>query len=126
MEVLRRPLFLICVGLFLIHQALQWLVKINLPFADAYLDNLLVMPIVLTLWLAEKQVLIKKAIAYQLSLAEIVAATFYILLITECIFPMLSSRFTADGWDILFTALGSLVYYYFAWRHKTPTKTKQP
>lgn len=123
MEVLRRPLFLICAGLFALHQALQWFFKIHLPFADAYLDNILAMPIVLTLWLAEKQLLFKKERTYELSLAEIVTATIYILLITEWLFPLLSSRFTADGWDILFTALGSLLYYFSA-RH-TANQHKQ-
>lgn len=111
MEVLRRPLFLISVTLFAIHQVLQGLLKIKIPFADAYVDNILLMPIVLTLWLAEKRVLFKKEKGHALSPTEIIMVTLYMLLITEWIFPLLTTRFTTDAWDVVFTAAGSLFYY---------------
>ena len=112
MEVLRRPLFIVSIILFSLHQLLQWGLKINIPIADAYLDNLLLMPIVLTLWLAEKQILFKKPKTYELSISEIVIATVYMLLLTEWLFPLWTARFTTDFWDVLFTAIGSLLYYF--------------
>jgi hypothetical protein len=113
MEVLQRPFFIICVVLFGLHQLLQWGLKIPIPIADAYLDNILLMPIVLTLWLAEKRILFKKAKGYELSPLEIIMATIYILLITEWIFPLMTTHFTTDAWDVFFTAIGSLLYYFW-------------
>ena len=114
MEVLRRPLFIISIILFSLHQFLQWGLKINIPIADAYLDNLLLMPIVLTLWLAEKRILFKKPKTTELSISEIVIATAYMLLITEWLFPLWTARITTDFWDVLYTAIGSLLYYFAA------------
>ena len=77
MEVLRRPLFIVSIILFSLHQLLQWGLKINIPIADAYLDNLLLMPIVLTFWLAEKRILFNKPKTYELSISEIVISLFF-------------------------------------------------
>jgi hypothetical protein len=110
MKSVLRPLFIVSLLVFLAHQLLQWGLKVSLPWADAYLDNFLVTPIVLPLWQAERQWLFKKGKAYRLSIAEVIAATIYILLVTELIFPLLSNRFSADGWDVLFTFAGAVVY----------------
>lgn len=111
MKLFLKPLFLFCLLLFTLHQLLQWHFKILLPWPDAYLDNLVVMPIVLTLWLAERRWLFKKGNDYRLSVAEITVATLYILLVTELLFPLLSDRFTADAWDVLYTVVGSILFY---------------
>lgn len=110
MAELKRPLFITCSFIFLLHQILQKAFEVSIPLADAYLDNFLLMPIVLTLWLAEKQLLHKKP-DYKLSLFEIWMATIYLLVVTEVLFPLFSNRFTADAWDVAITAMGSLLYY---------------
>ena len=107
----KTPLFGASSILFLLHQLLQWGLKINIPVADAYLDNLLVMPILLTLWLAEKIWLFKAPHHYQLTLLEVIMATVYVLLVTEWLFPLISSRFTFDAWDIPITIAGSVIYF---------------
>ncbi|MGV3657320.1 MAG: hypothetical protein ACO1NX_05180 [Chitinophagaceae bacterium] len=111
MQLFTRPVFIVCSLLFLLHQLLQKVFKVSIPFADACLDNFLVMPILLTLWLAEKKWLFGAAINYQLSKTEIAFATFYVLLVTEGLFPLLSPRFTFDGWDIAVTVAGSFIYF---------------
>ena len=122
MIVLLRPLFLLSVLLFAAHQVLQWGLRIHLPWADAYLDNLLVMPVVLHLWLAEARLLFKRGAAYELSNAQIIAATVYFLGITELLFPLLSKRFTSDVWDIAYIAAGAVLYALVSRRYKQ----KQP
>ena len=111
MAVLRSPVFIICLVLFLLHQIMQKILHITFSFADSYLDNLLAMPIILTLLLAERRWLFKKGSNYQIPVIDIVVATLYIIFITEVVFPLLSKNFTADWKDLLFYALGSFVFY---------------
>jgi membrane protein YdbS with pleckstrin-like domain len=87
MSVLRSPVFIICLVLFIIHQVLQKVYGQHYPLIDNYLDNLLAMPVILTLFLAERIVLFKKEKNYRLPPADIIIATGYIILITEIIFP---------------------------------------
>lgn len=125
MKVLYRPFFIICMILFALHQLLQWGLKIHLPLADAYLDNLLVMPIVLHLWLAERRSLFRSGNRYELSIEQIIAATVYILLITEWLFPLLTSRFTGDLWDIAFTVAGAAIFYWASRRNESANQPMQ-
>ena len=111
MEILKSPIFTISVFLFAVHQFLQKYLEISVPYIGLYLDNLLAMPIILTLLLAERRFLFKKGKYYRLPLLDVVVATAYIAFITEVIFPLLSEEFTTDWWDLLFYALGSLVFY---------------
>jgi hypothetical protein len=111
METLKSSLFIICSSLFLLHLVLQHLLKINIPLADAYLDNLLAMPVVLTLLLAERRHFFNKGISYQLPLLEIFLATAYVSAISEWLFPWISKRFTFDPLDFLFFFLGAGIFY---------------
>ena len=111
MDVLRSPVFIICLVLFLLHQFLQKILSISLPFPDSYLDNIVAMPIILTLLLAERRWLFKKGSNYQIPVIDTVVATLYIIFISEVFFPLLSQKFTADWKDLLFYALGSFVFY---------------
>lgn len=110
MDVLKSPVFIISCLLFVLHQFLQKGLGISMPFIDEYLDNLLAMPIILTLLLVERRVLFKRGKNYRLPVLDVVIATFYISLITEVLFPLLSDRFTGDWWDLFFYATGSLVF----------------
>ncbi len=121
MQLFTRPVFIVCCLLFLLHQLLQKICKVSIPFADAYLDNFLLMPILLTFWLAEKNWLFKTPPDYNLTKTELAVATFYLLLVTEGLFPLLSQRFTFDLFDIVVTALSSLTYFIFQ-----KTSTSQP
>ncbi|MGB3587011.1 MAG: hypothetical protein WBA23_10750 [Tunicatimonas sp.] len=111
MKVLTSPAFIICALLFIIHQVLQKGLDITFPLADRYLDNLLTMPIVLSLLLVERQYLFKRGDAYRLSALQVIVATVFIMLISEVIFPLLSEEFTTDWWDVVFLGLGSLLFY---------------
>ncbi len=110
MEILRSPIFIICCFLYGLHQALQKLLHIPLPFLDFYLDSLLVMPIILTLLLAERRILFKRGRKYRLPVLDVVVATIYVVFIGEVVLPLLSERFTTDWWDVLFYVLGSLLF----------------
>ena len=113
MTTLRSPFFIICLLLFIIHQVMQKGMDIHYKWFDRYLDNLLAMPVILTLLQAERIFLFRKGSAYLLPLFEIVMATLYIILITEIIFPIFSKNFTPDWADIFFYFAGSLLFYMF-------------
>ena len=89
---------------------MQKFLHIQLNGIDSYLDNVLAMPVILSLLLAERRVLFKRSGNYTLPVWEIVLATAYIALITEVVFPMVSSRFTADWLDIVFYSAGSFLF----------------
>ncbi len=111
METLKTPLFIISSTFFLLHQVLQYLFRINLPLADAYLDNLVAMPIILTLLLAERRHIFRKGHSYQLPHLEIILATLYVSAVSEWLFPCLSNLFTFDPLDFAFFFLGSAIYF---------------
>lgn len=84
---------------------------IHYKWFDRHLDNLLAMPVILTLLQAERIFLFRKGSAYRLTFFEIVMATLYIILITEIIFPVFSKDFTRDWADAFFYFAGSLLFY---------------
>ncbi len=109
---LRSPLFFIFLLVFILHQVSQYIFKIPLPFLNNYLDNFLAMPVILFLLLAEKKYIYKQK-DQKLSLLFVIIATLYVALVTEWLFPLLSERFTADWFDLVFYSLGSAFYYFF-------------
>lgn len=110
MSTLKSPVFIICCLLFIGHQILQKGFGVSLPVFDQYLDSLLAMPIILTLLLWERRVLFKKGNNYRLSILEVVVATVFIALVSEVFFPMLSTKFTSDWWDLVFYTIGSIIF----------------
>mgnify|MGYP001120493164 CR=1 FL=1 len=78
---------------------------------DSYLNNLLAMPVILSLWQFEKIWLFRKGPAFQLSALEIAVATLYVSLVSEVIFPLISKDFYADGVDVLVYIIGSIIFY---------------
>ena len=112
MALLRSPVFVICLLLFIGHQVLQLGFKMRIGWMDNYLDNLVAMPVILTLLTFERRWLFKKGDQYCLPIIDVVIATVYIIVIAEIVFPLLSPRFTGDWYDILFYIAGSLLFYF--------------
>lgn len=110
MRVLKSPVFIICALLFIVHQLMQKVLDIHYPMIDHYLDNLLAMPIILSLLTVERRILFRRNV-YRLSILEIIITTVFIVLMAEVVFPLFSKDFTTDWWDVLFYALGSLLFY---------------
>jgi hypothetical protein len=108
-----NPLFIVASVIFLLHQAAQKILGWHLPFTSSYLDNFLAMPIILTLWQAERQFLFLKDPAYTLQLPQVLVATVYIAFISEVVFPYFTDRFTQDWVDVIFFLAGSIIFYLF-------------
>jgi hypothetical protein len=116
MSELKSPLFLLSIALFVLHQVLQLCLRIHTPLIDDYLDNLLAMPIILTLFHIECKYLFKRGADFQLPLSWIWTATIYVCIVSEIFFPALSSRFTFEWLDLIFFFAGAALY---VWAEKT-------
>lgn len=103
--------FITCCILFLAHQITQRVLHVRIPFADNYIDNFLATPILLTLLLVERRTLFRYGGHYTLSALEVCLATAFIAVVGEVVFPYLSQNFTSDWVDVLFYALGSVLFY---------------
>lgn len=104
-------LVLLSALLFCIHQVLQMQIQINIPFLDNYLDPFLLMPLILYALLWERRILLKNK-TIDLSYTDILGYFLLMVLTGEVLFPQISERFTADYWDILAYALGTLTYVF--------------
>ena len=112
MPLFLSPFFIACCTLFVLHQVLQLAFGIYIPLVHAYLDNLLSMPIILTLLVAERRYLFKRGVHYQFSFAEVVIATVYVSVVSEFLLPLLSNRFVYDPVDFVFYFLGTSLYLF--------------
>lgn len=108
---LYSAVFITCCIVFLAHQVTQRVLHIPIPFADNYIDNFLATPILLTLLLVERRALFKYGHEYTLSVPEVALATAFIAVAGEVVFPYFSKDFTADWLDVLFYAMGSVLFY---------------
>lgn len=94
--------------LFVAHQVLQHLVMIKVPLADNYLDPFCFSAIILVTyeyergkWIGHEPLLIFETIAWVIVLS----------VVSELLFPLLSSSFTSDWCDALAIAFGGLWFY---------------
>ena len=87
--------------LFLAHQAAA-AVGVAPVWADAWLDDLLFLPLVLAL--------IRLLRGRAVPAPQIAGAVVYAALVFELLLPRLSSRFTADPLDVAAYAFGALVF----------------
>ncbi|MFA0964478.1 hypothetical protein AB9P05_21910 [Roseivirga sp. BDSF3-8] len=99
--------FLIPALLFLIHQLLQRVLGIALPFADAYLDPFCMGALAPYLLITERTYLFGEGKLLWLDLSLLYVT---LVAVSEIIFPFLSDRFYTDWWDALAILLGIIWY----------------
>lgn len=95
--------------LFLFHQYLQNETDINIRFLNNYLDPFVLMPLLLYAVLWERRIVFSDN-NLVLNYTDILGYFILVVLLGEVLFPLISEEFTADYWDILAYALGTLVY----------------
>lgn len=100
---LLNPWFLASAGLFTAHYILQH-AGLKIPFADAYLDDLLCMPVVLSISHAAMRFLYSKM---SLTTAQILFTVIYCSILFEVLLPMMSHTYTGDVVDVVLYALGA-------------------
>lgn len=104
-----NPLFILFAGLFALHYFLQN-IGVNIPVADAYLDDLLCMPVVLSIALAGMRLFYKTG---KLSASQIIFTVVYCSVLFELVLPLLSDRYTGDFLDIVLYGAGALFFSRF-------------
>ncbi|MEX2589425.1 MAG: hypothetical protein WD334_04410 [Chitinophagales bacterium] len=112
MKGIGNILFWIFLISFTAHQVGQKLMGIELPMLDRYVDPLLGMPLLLYAFLMERRYLWNLGADYTLSVMEIVIATVIVSVISELLFPALSSDFTFDPYDFPAFGMGAVLFYF--------------
>lgn len=107
-RTLLQPVFVISCLLLFLHQVTQFYVAIE--WIDNYLDDLVCMPIFLTLLLFERRHVFRIDPNYIFSWFEISVITLVFGVFYEAILPHYNTSFTSDNWDYLCYALGSLIF----------------
>ncbi|WP_367389593.1 hypothetical protein [Lewinella sp. LCG006] len=92
----------------LVHQYSQKILHLSVPWMNAYLDDILCMPLFLAIWQWEKQLFWK---TLYLRKKEIAFFTCFIFILFEGILPHYSMLFTADWRDGLAYCCGSSIFY---------------
>lgn len=110
MKPFQSPLFIISCVLFVVHQVVQKGFDIHHSLIDSYLDNLVAMPIILTLLQVERAWLFRKGVTYRLPVTDILLATLYVSIISEYVFPLFSRHFTFDWVDFICFFTGAGLY----------------
>lgn len=113
MNLLLYPWFIALVAIALAHQIAQKIFLIHLPWFDSYLDPLVVMPILFQLVLWERRVIFGRGTSYVLEWWRVSVICIWVAILSEGIFPIISSRFTADWKDVLCYVAGTLAYCKF-------------
>lgn len=110
MQPLLQPLFLISLTAFLVNQGLELLGCSIWPL-HLYLDDLLCLPITLSIVLAAEQAYFRNSaftLPWQYTLASIGLFSF----VFEAVLPLLSAKYTADPLDVLFYSIGGVIFHF--------------
>ncbi len=102
--------FLIPLTLFLLHQIIQKIAQVNLPFLDNYLDPFCLGALVIPLFKLERKYLYKSR---EISRLEMVLTISYVILISELILPYFFPNFVSDIWDALAITTGFVWFLIF-------------
>lgn len=108
-KILFSPIFIVVTILLIVHQIIQKILLINLPFIDAYLDDFLAMPFILSMFLIEQFFWNRRTT--NLTIFEIVIFTTIFAIFFEEIVPNFSESYTKDYWDYVAYGLGSYFFY---------------
>lgn len=109
--LLSEPWFILMVSVATAHQLAQKVFRVSLPWADSYLDPLLLMPILLQLVLWERRVLFAKGPRYTLEWWRVALICLLVSVLAEVAFPVMSPKFTADPYDIVCYGLGAFAFW---------------
>jgi hypothetical protein len=111
MPLLRTSLFILASTAYLVNRfLLTWL---ELPqYKIAYLNDVLCLPITLTLALFLQQQMFPGSARERLNPAQILFTFLYISFFFEGVLPALADRYTRDWLDVVAYAAGGLIFYY--------------
>jgi hypothetical protein len=109
-RTLLNPVFLVCLSLATINQVLEKGFGLFIPIAHSYLDDLLCLPIVLTIGLSMYRYFKPE---YRLTLVHMLPVLVVYSVYFEWYLPQFSTTATSDPIDIVMYVLGLTVFGYF-------------
>lgn len=95
--------WIVPLALFLVHQYLQYWVGLPLKLADAYLDPFCAGALALSATSFERRLFFGQL---QLTVADMLVTTSYIVFVSEVLFPSFSEHFVADWGDAIAIFMG--------------------
>lgn len=107
--------------LYLINRFILSFMELN-KYIIPYLNDVLCMPIMLSLALFFQQKVVYKSAAYSLNKVQVVFTIIYVTIVFEGVLPILYERYTRDIWDILAYMAGGAFFYFFM----NPKASRQP
>ncbi|RIJ37664.1 magnesium citrate secondary transporter [Pontibacter oryzae] len=108
MKTIRQPYFLLCLALFMLNQLLEWQQLYIRPLYS-YLDDLLCLPLSLTIVLAAERAYFLNP-AFILPKSHILLAIFLFSIVFELVLPFCSLAYTADFLDVVAYGFGGILY----------------
>jgi len=83
----------------------------SIPFTAFYLDDLLCLPIVLSIiqYVQRK----RYGLQFKLPLSHVIISVAFITVVFEAVLPAVSTRFRGDLFDVLFYTVGGTLFYGF-------------
>jgi len=111
-----RPLNLFVLTIFIGfigHQFLQKIMEIHIPILDNYYDMFALGVILPWLYLWERRLFSKDKPLKKLSILYLILMTLCVGFITEVLFPIGSSSFVGDLWDVVVFGIGAMVFYLY-------------
>jgi hypothetical protein len=110
--VFRNPVFLVCLFIFGVHYGLVRL-GFSVPVLQHYLNDLLCLPLALSVTLFLQRSFFYRHSAYVLTAYQVGLAAAYFSLAFEVIFPLFMKRYTADILDVVAYSVGGFIFYKF-------------
>ena len=109
-RTLLNPVFLLCLVLAIVNQILEKAFGVFIPVVHSYLDDLICLPIVLTLGLAVYRIVWP---TYRLRLWHMIPVFVVYSIYFEWYLPQISLAYTSDLFDVLAYTGGLTIFSYF-------------
>ncbi len=113
MRILLNPIFILAAGVFWVTYLLEYFHIFTIPFVHHYLDDLLALPVILTVAVAAQRQWLYRNSFYTLTKIQVIFAVVYVSVLFEGILPAFSVKYTRDVWDMVAYILGAMLFYRF-------------
>jgi hypothetical protein len=119
MGILKHKVFVVASFIFILHQVIQKIGNIHIPLLHAYLDDLLCMPVILSLTLYIFRKFVLNNPSFRFSGQQVIWAVIYFSMMFEIFLPQYSDEYVADSFDVIAYAIGALIFHYTINSQKT-------
>ncbi len=103
---------LVIITLGSLHQVLQKVAHLKIPWADSYLDDLLAVPFVSACVLLMENFLVYQNHTRKHSFGQLLFLFIFISVVFEYIIPKYSAHYIYDTRDVLYYFIGFIAYYF--------------